>query len=61
MANEGNTSGINLPDIREYEQDIEEIIARKKDGSVRHENKKQSQKEAQANAEAIRKCCLETS
>ena len=38
MANEEKVSGINAPDLRENEQGIEEIIARKKDGAVIHEN-----------------------
>ena len=46
MANEEKAPGINLPHLTENEQSIEEIIARKKDASVIHENEQHSEKEA---------------
>ena len=60
MANEKKAFGINLPNLTQHEQEMEEIIARKKDASVIYENEQQSQKEARANAEETRKRCLET-
>ena len=44
MTNEEKASGINPPNHTQNEQGIEEIIARKKDVSVIHENEQQSQK-----------------
>ena len=44
MTNEEKASGINPPNHTQNEQGIEEIIARKKDASVIHENEQQSQK-----------------
>ena len=60
MANERKALGINLPNFTQHEQEMVEIIARKKDASVIYENEQQSQKEARANAEETRKSCLET-
>ena len=60
MTNEEKASGINPLNLAQNKQGIEEIIARKKDASVIHENEQQSQKEAQANVEETRKQCLET-
>ena len=60
MTNEEKASGINPLSLAQNKQGIEEIIARKKDASVIHENEQQSQKEARAHAEETRKRCLKT-
>ena len=59
MENQEKASDINLADLAENEQGREEIISIKKHVSFIHKNEQQPQKEAWANVQENRKCCLE--
>ena len=59
MENQEKASDINLADLTENEQGRKEIISIKKHVSFIHKNEQQPQKEAWANVQENRKCCLE--